>query len=119
MPEIGVRDELSPDKIKAIFVPEENVKFTKKIIGNSDIKIGAIDVKDRFFSFDQYGGTIYIDDEKFAQLQANKKQQRNLFAPRSLMGLALSRRKKDLLSAKNLFKNICKGKLYENSREDI
>ena len=119
LPEIGVKDEVPTEKIQVIRVPEGKVRFTKKLVQNSNIQVSPFNMDDRFFWFDHYGDTIYIDDEKFIKIQQEKSRPKNPFSAHSLNKLAASRSLSNLFGVRNLFKNIGKGKSHEDSRENI
>ena len=119
VPEVGIVDELPLENFGVILVPESKVKFVQKLIGNLNISVGACDIDDRFFNFDKYDESIYIDEEKFEQIQNRPKKESHIFAHHSLKELTESRKISDLFNLRKLFKNINKGKEHENSRDNI
>ena len=50
IPEVGIDNHLSLDHIKFLAVPENNLEFVKKIVGQKDIDIIAMDIDDPFYN---------------------------------------------------------------------
>lgn len=50
IPEIGILGNLPLDHIKFLAVPNDKVEFVTKMVGQKDIKIVSMDIKDRFFN---------------------------------------------------------------------
>lgn len=64
--EIGVRGKLDPSEIKAIFVPEDKVEITKKIVGDK-VEVLQFNEKESFYNADDYG--IDINEEEVQKLK--------------------------------------------------
>lgn len=90
LPEIGIISNLSKDKIKIIFVPEEKREFVKKIVGE-DIKVMPIQNSiDKFYSISEYSG-IRIDDEKYNNLEQNIINKPKIFSNEEIKDTLLKR----------------------------
>lgn len=50
--EVGVKGNLPVDHIKFLAVPEDKVEFVKKMVGEKDIEVISMDIKDIFFISD-------------------------------------------------------------------
>lgn len=73
LPEVGIKDNIPLECIKAIAVPEDKVEFVRKLVDNDEIIVTPISIDERFYNIDSHEGII-VDAEKAKQLAEGKKQ---------------------------------------------
>lgn len=86
--ECGIRNQVPPEMIDFIGVPEDRVKFVKKLVSNRNIAVMPmpIESKDRFYNIEE-NGNIYIDKEKYEKVLLNETVESKSFGKESFKEL--------------------------------
>lgn len=70
--EVGVRGNLPVDHIKVIAVPEDKVEFVKKMVGQKDIEVVSMNIRDEFYYRDRWELLNYLEQRKEASEQVQQ-----------------------------------------------
>ena len=107
--EIGVMGNLPLENIKYLAVPEDKVEFVKKMVGQKNIAVVAIDMKDKYYSMN------YID--KMNSLEHGKEEQQHLseliYSKQDMKEMTKTRRTTKI---KEIF-SLLKEKIYNKNKQ--
>lgn len=108
--EVGVIGKLPVEHIKFLAVPEDNVEFVKKMVGEKDIEVVSMDMKDIFFNNDFREKLEILEQDK--EKTSSAEQQYPTYFNEDVKPVVNERKTSGIKS----FFNILKAKW--NSKED-
>lgn len=90
--EIGIGKCLPVERIRAICVPSDKVKFVKKMITDQQIEVlGVDDIDKNFYYIEEFASTIHISEEKLQEFKKGMKNNRKKFSMEEIKSLTFSR----------------------------